>query len=85
MNTEKIVSRIINEWDPIGLLAGGAPSNEYDIEIKDICKKITMTSTDTELSMIIFESFKNKMNISLNQLSCLEYSFKIMEEIKPSK
>ena len=35
-NITSIVERIINEWDPLGLLKGGAPEDEYNIEIQGI-------------------------------------------------
>lgn len=28
----KVLTEIINSWDPVGLLAGGAPEDEYSIE-----------------------------------------------------
>ena len=39
MNYEN-VKKIIDEWDPIGLLALGCPPNEYDLEIKLIVNQL---------------------------------------------
>ncbi|MGN7358116.1 hypothetical protein ACTHPF_15205 [Paenibacillus sp. SAF-054] len=85
MKTEGIVAVIINGWDPVGLLAGGAPSNEYDIEIKEISKRINLTTTEIELAKIIYDTFKNKMGIELNHLNCLKYAFRTIQDLKHNK
>lgn len=34
----EFLTQVINDWDPVGLLAGGAPENEYSIEIREIVR-----------------------------------------------
>jgi hypothetical protein len=48
--------KIINEWDPIGLL-NHAPQNEYDDEIHEIHNKYI--DDLAALSVIIYSTFKN--------------------------
>ncbi|MDP9701558.1 hypothetical protein [Paenibacillus sp. FSL R7-0272] len=82
MKTEEILTRIINAWDPLALLAGGAPSNEYDIEIKVICKQVNAATNETQIAQIIYTTFREKTGIELNLLSCLKCAFKVVQEIK---
>jgi|LSQX01.2.fsa_nt_gb hypothetical protein len=46
----KLTSKIINEWDPYGLLALGAPDDEYEAEIKEIINAWADVSTPEELA-----------------------------------
>ncbi|BBI33953.1 DUF1871 family protein [Cohnella abietis] len=78
--TNQIVTRVINDWDPIGLLAGGAPENEYDIEINEIVEKCIMCENETDLARQIYKVFYEKMGIKLNQLTCLKHAFNIIEQ-----
>jgi hypothetical protein len=53
MYSEKItleaIANIVNQHDPVGLLATGAPQNEYDIEIKILFDTISQNSTESLL------------------------------------
>ena len=50
----KSVNKVINSWDPIGLISIGAPENEYDIEIKDFLPDLIDGKEG-----VIYESFKH--------------------------
>jgi hypothetical protein len=82
LKTEELLTRIINEWDPLALLAGGAPSNEYDIEVKVISKQVNLASNETQIAQIIYTTFRDKTGIELNLLSCLKCAFQMVQEIK---
>lgn len=75
----KLLTEAINNWDPIGLLAGGAPKNEYDIEINEIEKKSITCTNEIELAKLIYEVFNDMIGVKLNHLSCLNQAFKITE------
>lgn len=53
----QIVGGIINELDPIGLLRQGAPSDEYDEEIKKITSLIKQYNDVVELGNAIYDIF----------------------------
>ncbi len=76
-----IVTEIINKWDPIGLLEGGAPLNEYSIEVRKIVISIDDISNHFDLAkaiqMIFFESTESKVDV----LKCLNYSEEIWNRI----
>ena len=52
-----ILKKIINENDPVGLLAMNAPEDEYDPEINNILKKLTKNYTLEDIKKIVFEEF----------------------------
>lgn len=61
----KNVQEIINQHDPVGLVAGGAPDDEYDTEIGEI---IAILRTETEknsladkINSIFKEAFGNEI------------------------
>lgn len=40
-NTDfEVLTRLVNEWDPIGLIRGGAPEDEYDCLVTKILSKL---------------------------------------------
>ncbi|MBA2944227.1 hypothetical protein HZF08_38785 [Paenibacillus sp. CGMCC 1.16610] len=73
------LTQVINDWDPVGLLAGGAPENEYSIEVREIAQKSTSCKSETDLAIFIYRVFNDKMGVKLNQLVCLKQAFKIIE------
>lgn len=53
----EIIKIIIDEWDPIGLLAIHSPLDEYDIETKEIANYLKENYQLEELSTKIFNIF----------------------------
>jgi hypothetical protein len=43
-----VVGGVIRNWDPYGLLAGGAPSNEFDQEIALVAARVKQIKTETD-------------------------------------
>ncbi|GGA18052.1 hypothetical protein GCM10008018_72610 [Paenibacillus marchantiophytorum] len=83
MNLEiEYLTQVINSWDPVGLLAGGAPDNEYDIEIREIAQKSLSCNSEVDLATLIWEVFKDRMGIKLNKLACLKQAFEITKNEK---
>ncbi len=56
MSTESI-TRIINDWDPIDLLACGCPEDEYKFEIEEIEEAMRSNLSQEELANEIFDIF----------------------------
>ncbi|MFB7816629.1 DUF1871 family protein [Paenibacillus chitinolyticus] len=78
----KVLTEIINSWDPVGLLAGGAPEDEYSIEIKEIVTRCTFSTCETDLAKHIYTVFNDKMGVKLDLLACLNQAFKLTEQVK---
>lgn len=52
-----IVKKYIDEVDYLSLLSGGAPSNEFDSESREISDKITYAHTEQDIASVIAEVF----------------------------
>lgn len=62
---EEIITKYINKWDPIGILIYNP--NEYDIEISEICKRLSKQRNLTEDNLAkviadVFEEYFGKNN-----------------------
>lgn len=55
--TIKIITKIVNEWDPYCLLESGAPIDEFSSEINSIACQIKPNQTIDELSKIVLNVF----------------------------
>lgn len=51
------VKKVIDEWDPLELLAMNCPDDEYDTEISDIVKLLPNVKSIDELSIGIHKVF----------------------------
>jgi hypothetical protein len=78
----EILTKIINIWDPIGLLASGAPENEYSIEIKQIMDLSIQCKTEIDLARIIRQVFQTSMGLKINSLACLQQAFVISTQAR---
>lgn len=53
--------KIINDADPVSLIAGGAPEDEYEIEVLDIFTQLKKGQIDTNnVYDIVLDSFVQK-------------------------
>ena len=57
-----IVKKHIDELDYYGLLAGGAPSDEFDGESKEISAKINVGQSALDIAEIIAEVFNSQFS-----------------------
>ena len=51
------VERAINDADPIGLLEGGAPADEYSSEIGTIVPRVVNAQSTDEITSVLHEEF----------------------------
>jgi len=58
----RIVRRHIDRMDYYGLLAGGAPADEFDIESRAISEKIHAEQSVVEIADIIAKVFNSQFN-----------------------
>lgn len=52
-----LIKRIIDSWDPVGLLAGGSPLDEYDVETERIFQFCKDAHTKREIGELIYSTF----------------------------
>jgi hypothetical protein len=83
-----LVKEIINQWDPVQLLAIHCPEDEYHSEIREICKyietNINQELNDIELSDHIHRIFKEYLGIEYQETEdkSLEISRMIIKVLK---
>lgn len=58
---------IVNEIDPMQLIAGGAPTDEYNIEIQQIINEIKKVKSEEELKKSIFKIFRKYFEEELDE------------------
>jgi len=61
-NLIEMIRSVINKWDPYGLIASGAPKDEFDIEIMDIAVKVQAIHTEKDAILVISEVFSKWFN-----------------------
>ncbi len=82
--TFNIVKKIVNEWDPVGLLPS-APDDEYEFEIARIVSLLSNVDTVNTLSDGIAQIFTKAFGWSFSEEECLPVSRKIWAETKQKK
>ena len=75
--TETTVKYIINERDPLGLLAGGAPEDEFKNEIKKIIVLLSKVETVSQLAEGIATIFTNAFDRPYSKEDYMETAQKI--------
>jgi hypothetical protein len=59
------ITRALNEADPIGLIEGGAPADEYSPEIGTIIPRLKEASSESALRRIIHEEFSRWFGVDV--------------------
>ncbi|WKA57074.1 DUF1871 family protein [Planococcus shenhongbingii] len=57
MDEYHLIKRVINEWDPMGLLDMGEPHDAYSLEIKEVLKTLNYMQSTEELTLGIRQIF----------------------------
>jgi hypothetical protein len=80
------VKSIINNWDPVKLLAIHCPDDEYHSEIRAICRYIEEADSlnEIELGTYIYQTFTDFLGKEFRESpdSCIVIGRKIMESVK---
>lgn len=68
MNSLDIFARkLVNDLDPMGLIKGGAPDNEYDAEINALVRRTSNVTHENEIEKILEDIFrKDKFGVEIN-------------------
>lgn len=73
------IKRVINEWDPIGLLAMECPEDEYHPEIADIAKRLKEIHSVEEAARMIKQVFLEWFGEEVKLEECYAAAIKITE------
>jgi hypothetical protein len=77
----KLVKKIVNAWDPIGLLPS-APDDEYEMEIGRIVALLNKVDSVYTLAEGIGRIFTKAFDWSFTKEECLPIAQKIWDEYK---
>ncbi|MCA1030335.1 YugE family protein [Bacillus timonensis] len=76
-----IVAKHINKWDAWGLLSGGAPLDEYDIETQRIVNALPLIKSQMSLANTIKEVFDKAFGEEHNLENCIKVAENIWDEL----
>ncbi|WP_226681489.1 DUF1871 family protein [Sutcliffiella horikoshii] len=79
---QDIVTKIINEWDPMDLLAMGAGEDRYRLEIDKIVDALDQVDSVDKLARSIKQYMDASFSTDLPSITCLQVAVLIWEEIQ---
>ncbi|NMH74740.1 DUF1871 family protein [Bacillus sp. RO2] len=79
---QEIVIQIINEWDPMDLLAMGAGEDRYQNQIDKIVDALDEVDSVDELARHIKHYMDASFSTDFPSITCLQVAVLIWEEIK---
>ena len=74
----QIVKPHIDQMDYYGLLASGAPKDEFDSEIQEICRRIRAEQSAAEIAEVIADVF----NKNFDEANSMTDFLSVAEQIK---
>ena len=78
-----VATAVINDWDPRGLIAGGAPKDEFEGEVSRIVAKAQEAHTPELLATIIAEVFSSSFEPDTFPLeACLPVASRLFDELQ---
>lgn len=76
-----LIKSIIDKHDPMGLLSGGAPDDEYQPEINRLAQLVRADMTQNELSTVIYDLFLDMFSEPIDRGLCDKMAQEILENL----
>ena len=80
-----VVKSVIDELDIYSLLNGGAPSDEFDIESKEISSRISNKSTPEQIASVIAKVFNKYFDLHSQPSEYIKPATRIKELLQPKE
>lgn len=80
-----IVKSVIDELDLYGLLESGAPSDEYDIESREISHRVSKNRTPEAIASVVAEVFNKYFDLLSQPSEYIKPATKIKELLQPKE
>jgi hypothetical protein len=78
-----LVTRVIAEWDPYALLAGGAPRDEFDAEIASVVTQVPRIKSATDAADIVSRVFSSSFEPDLfTPEACAQVGKRLFAELR---
>jgi hypothetical protein len=85
MRALEVVGAVVQEWDPYGLIAGGAPADEFDSEIAAVVTQIPRIKTEKEATLALSRVFSSAFEATCFQPEhCTEAGKKLFAALTAS-
>lgn len=82
----RIIYEQVNAWDPMGLLAAGAPASEYETEIWEIAHRIYRAPTDAQaVAEAMAAVFSRWFDATFTAGECLLAARRITEQVEKTE
>ncbi|MCG1020898.1 DUF1871 family protein [Sutcliffiella horikoshii] len=78
---KEIVTKIVNEWDPMDLLAMGAGEDRYQQEIEKMVDALQQVNTVDEFAEQIKQYMDYSFSTDFSSITCLQVAVLIWEEV----
>lgn len=78
-----VATAVINDWDPFGLIAGGAPKDEFEGEASRIVAKAHEVHTPEALAIVVSEVFSSSFDPEVFPVeACLPVASRLFDELQ---
>ena len=78
----EVVTEEINRWDPLGLMDAGAPSDEFEPEIKELVLALRRIKCEEELALKMIVVFEEMFSLPFYYTYCLNVTKRIWERLR---
>src|SRR4249920_3667360 len=77
-----VIKRVVNEWDPYSLVAGGSPEDEFDGEIAELATHIPRIQSAKDAAAAVSSVFSSAFEPHLfTPQACAEIGAKLYAEL----
>jgi hypothetical protein len=74
---------IIHEWDPYGLIRGGAPQDEFDREIASVASQLSRIQSSKDAAYVVSRVFSSNFEPHLfKPEACADVGEKLFKALK---
>jgi hypothetical protein len=78
-----LVTRVIAEWDPYALLAGGAPRDEFDAEIASVVTQVQRIKSAADAAHVVSRVFSSSFEPDLfTPEACAQVGKRLFAELQ---
>lgn len=76
---------VVNDWDPYGLIAGGAPKDEFEIEVSRVVAGARDVRTPEAMAMVVSEVFSSSFEPDRFSVeACQPVASRLFEKLRTS-
>ncbi len=81
---KETVRRVVNQWDPYGLLRLGCPVDEFDPEVDEIVRQLGKLKSPFDAANIISQTFSNWFYdpVKFCPANCIEVGERLFEKLQ---